>query len=200
MSETVLYGFGMDGNAYRYSEVHNGFRSAMAVWEIMEEKYLPPYIPEYVKKRYGDISFEKCVSLLSYKPTRLIPTLSDGNVAAKEVWDLVNNLDVPVQERICMATTFDNYLVKREDIPKVIEAFRSFEGKTSLSEQADILEELLEECPDCIAIGWNQTSVNSGWTEKGGYDEEHINSLPYNCLTGDVHFWLFDDLETVKEG
>ena len=47
-------------------------------------------------------------------------------------------------------------------------------------------------------MGWNGTSVTSeNWANTGGYDEEAEEALPYNCLTGDRHFWLFDEL---KEG
>ncbi|NBI80505.1 hypothetical protein D3Z48_00180 [Clostridiaceae bacterium] len=49
--------------------------------------------------------------------------------------------------------------------------------------------------PEIMAVGWNQTSVNgTTWDNDGGYDDEAEKSRPYNCLTGDKHFWLFDEL------
>ena len=81
----------------------------------------------------------------------------------------------------------------------MIEAFRAFEGdgnkgETNLGEQADILQSIYDD-PEAIAVGWNQTSVMcENWANIGGYDEEKDEPIPYNCLTGDKHYWLFDEL------
>lgn len=110
---------------------------------------------------------------------------------------LADRSDVSDVDRICLFTTFDNCLVKKDDIPKVIEVFRLFKGETSLKEQADILEQMYVD-DDCIAVGWNQTSVNGDtWVNLGGYDEDNDESIPYNCLTGTKHYWLFDEMKTI---
>lgn len=192
MSYTEIYAFGKDGNAHLAGEIHNAWRGGMAVWSIMELRHLPPLPPKYGMEchRYS---------------TR--PTAGKEN-PMQEIWDLADNLAVPVQQRIVLFTTFDNCLVKKEDIHRVIEAFRSFEGddhrgETDLGEQADILEDIAND-PEIIAVGWNQTSiVTKTWSNYNGYDEEKDEPIPYNCLTGDKHYWLFDDLkeggETVDE-
>lgn len=192
MSYTEIFGFDKDGNAYYYADIHNAYRGGMAIWRILEEKYLPPYIPEHVRKM-GITTSEECEARLGYKLTRCKSSLMGDN-AMKEIWELAGKDDVSVTDKICLFTTFDNCLVKKDDIPKVIEAFRCFDGETSLKEQADVLEKMYSD-EDCIAVGWNQTSVNGEtWVNFGGYDENNDEGIPYNCLTGTKHYWLFDEL------
>lgn len=164
MSYTELFGFDRKGNAYPQAEVENAWRGAMAIWNIMEKRHLPP---------------------APY--SRLM-----NPVEAKKIWGLYADKRVPMHERIVLLSTMDKCLVKKEDFPRLIEAFRKFEGDTSLPEQADILETMMAD-DDCIAVGWNQTTVSaSHWSR---YDEDADDEIPYNCLTGEDHFWLFDDLE-----
>lgn len=145
----------------------------MAIWQRLEEKYLPPYF-----SKYAHIETSRCYSM-------------DGE-AMNDIWRLANSKRVSEDDKICLLTTFDNVLVKKEDMQKVIDAFRNFDGETSLKEQADILEEMLKD-DDCIAVGWNQTSVNCDAWDKYEYDEETDEYKPYNCLSGDKHGWLFHD-------
>ena len=96
--------------------------------------------------------------------------------------------DMPEHEQIVLLTTYDYALIKRENFQQVVDAFRKFEGEASLKEQADVIEEALTD-EDCMAIGWNQTSVNSAfWT--GDYDEEIDEYTPYNINIGDKHWYL----------
>ena len=89
---------------------------------------------------------------------------------------------ISMNERIVMGTTLDRCLVRNDEIPKVIEAFRNFDGETSLKEQADILKEIYDS-GYYIAVGWHQNSISCEmWCE-------------YNCITDDNHWWLFDELE-----
>ena len=197
MSYTEIYSFDKDGNADFAGQVQNAWRGGMAVWTIMEKRYLPPYIPWYIKTcnwYYPGISPEEVNRRLGYEPSRTI-TLARDHDPALEIWNLVDNLQIPLHERIVMFTTFNNCLVKKEDIKRVVDAFRAFDGETSLKEQADILEELSAD-PDVIAVGWNGNSVNGdNWSNIGGYDEENDDYIPYNCLIGDKHYWLFDELK-----
>lgn len=195
MSYTEIFGFDKDGNAYSQADVKNAFRSGMAIWNAMEEKYLLPYVPQYARK-IGITTSKECESVLGYKPTRCSSIMEKG--AMDEIWGLAYRSDVSDVDKICLFTTFDNCLVKKDDISKVIEAFRSFEGETSLKEQADILEQMYLD-DDCIAVGWNQTSVNGDtWGNFGGYDEDNDEPIPYNCLTGTNHYWLFDEVNSSK--
>ncbi len=49
MSFTEIYAFDKAGIPRLYGVVHNAWRGAMAVWNIMEERHLPPFVPEYIK-------------------------------------------------------------------------------------------------------------------------------------------------------
>ena len=108
-----------------------------------------------------------------------------GNI--QEVVNLCYNKTVSLNEKICLMTTLDRVLVKKENFTKIIKAFREFEGNTSLKEQADILESQ----DDVIAVGWNQTSVCPNvWVD---------GEKPYNCLAEEEHWWLFEELQEMKE-
>lgn len=169
MSYTEIVGFNKEGNAYSQADIHNAFRGAMAIWRAMEEKYLT----------VG--RFSRCVM---------------GNEKdMREIWDLAGSNKVSENDKICLASTFDNVVVKRKDFQKVITAFREFDAETSLKEQADVLEEMLAD-EDCIAVAWNQTSVNKNtWLSGGGYDEKTDDYIPYNLNGGERHFYMFDESE-----
>ena len=113
--------------------------------------------------------------------------------AMKEIWDLVDNKDIPINERITLATTLDRVIVKKQDIPKIIKAFNSFGGNTNLSEQVKILQSMYVD-KKCIAVGWNQTSVNcSSWDCIGKI--KNGMAKPYNLKSGDKHWYLFDEIK-----
>ncbi len=201
MSTTEIYGFDEEGYAYFVGETKNAWFGAMAIWGILEKRYLPPYIPDYVKYcnwYRADMSYEEIVRRNGFEPSRTFPTLGKDN-PTQEIWDLADNENVSVTDKIVLFTTFDRCLVKKADIPKVIEAFLSFVGETSLKEQADILQQAFDDA-HCIAVGWNQTSVNSKTWGSYGYDEKSDEHVPYNCLTQNEHYWLFDELSTEFEG
>lgn len=150
MSYTEIYAFGKDGNGEKYGEVKNAFSGAFAVWDIMGRKHIGAG-----------------ASLCSMKQM-------------ERIWALFYDERVPFDERIVMGTTFDNCLVKRENIPQVVEAFKKFEGDTSLAEQAVILEEIYDS-GKYIAVGWNQTSVNCAeWSD-------------YNIFENNEHWYLFEE-------
>jgi len=143
MSCTEIYSFNNDGNTEYIADVENSWRGAMAIWSYLEKKYLQPYIPNYVKccNWYrSEMTSEEIFERIGFEPSRFSSFSEDNPM--KEVWNLADNTDIPEYERIVLFTTFDKFLVKKEDIPKVIVTFRKFEAETSLQEQADILEEL----------------------------------------------------------
>ncbi len=196
MSCTEIYGFDKEGNVYLQAEISNAWRGAMAIWESLEEKYLSPYIPDYIKHAnwYSpEMSFNEIVARNGFKPSRLLPSFGEGS-PVQEIWDLADSEKVCVTDKIVLFTTFDKVLVKKEDLSRVIEAFNAFEGETSLKEQAAVLQKMLGN-ENCIAVGWNQTSVSADTWGNYNYDDETDERLPYNCLTQDEHYWLFDELE-----
>lgn len=191
MSYTEIFGFDKDGNAYSAGEVQNAWRGAWSVWTYFEDKYLPLYIPDYIKYTIWykpNMSNEEVISKNGFKPTRL--NSNDGSI--QEIWNLVDDTSISVNERIVLMTTFDKVLVKKENLQQVINAFNSFPNKdTSLKQQAQILQTLLND-NNCIAVGWNQNSVCAdNWTNFNKVDD---TIKPYNCLKQDEHCWLFDEL------
>lgn len=195
MSCTEIYGFNKEGNAYLYAEVKNSFRSGIAVWRRLEKKYLPAYLPPYAKEM-GFTNAEDYNRQFDVDSSRVF-SMSNPD-AMREIWNLQDDKNVSVLDKICLHTTFDNCLIHKEDIPRIVEAFRAFDGETSLPEQADILEKMFND-DNCIAVGWNQTSVNADTWSNYDYDEENDVLIPYNCITGTKHYWLFDDLNTGDE-
>lgn len=197
MSCTEIYAFDKAGNAGLFGETGNSWRGAMAVWRIMEARHLPQYIPEHVKhmSRYRPgMTSAELEGMIGYRPSRISAPPGPED-PTKEIWELADNPKIPRHERIVLFTTFDNALVRREHFQEVIDAFRAFGGITSLPEQAEILEKMLLQ-KSIIAAGWNQTSVNGDtWANAGGYDEETEEEIPYNCLTGTRHYWIFDEID-----
>lgn len=193
MSSTEIYFFNKDGICSGMDSVKNAWRGAMAVWSILEEKYLPPYRPSYVP---DNMTMEEFEQRFGYKPNRLSITAFRGKEnPAKDIWDLFENERVSLADRIVLGTTLDWALVRRKEIEQVIQAFKSFIGETNLTEQAAILEECLKD-ENITAIGWNQTSVNADtWMNAGEYKGNDEVYEPYNFLEQDKHWWLFDELE-----
>lgn len=176
MSYTEVFGFNKNGDAYSIGEIKNAFRGAMAVWTIVEKKYLPPWKPEWALSDDEEYS-----------------RVSDMNGKGfEEIWALADSEKLTEVDRIVLKSTFDNVLVMKKDIKKLLECFRAFEGETSLKEQADMIEyHLVEHDPEAIA--WNGTSVNSdNWCNYGGEDENE-EPIPYNLNAGDRHWDLFED-------
>lgn len=195
MSCTEIYAFDIKGNAYLFGTVSNSWRGAMAIWRYLEEKYLPPYIPNYMRS-LGVTTAEECKRQMNFVPTRCSACQIRD---MQEIWDLCDSPKLSEAERICLYTTFDRYLIKKEDIPRVVKAFKEFEGDTSLKAQAEILEKAYKD-DNCMAIGWNQTSVCAdNWGTYGGYDQELDKVIPYNCLNDDNHDWIFEEMEACNE-
>lgn len=101
----------------------------------------------------------------------------------KKVCDL-SEQNIDRVDKIILFTTFDNYLIKKEDIPIIVECFNHNDYKdTSLKEQADIIQSLQDD-EDCIAIGWNHNSINANnWVTK-----------KYNVLRDNKHYFIFDEI------
>ena len=131
-----------------------------------------------------------------YKPSRLSITAAvEKENPANQIWDLFENESISMDDRIVLGTTLDRVLVRRNEIGKVIHAFRNFQGITNLKEQTDILSKLMQD-ESISAVGWNQTSVNADtWMTAGGLSDNDEGRLPYNYQKQDDHWWLFDELE-----
>lgn len=193
MSCVEIYSFDKAGLAHLVGTVNNSFRGAFAVWAGLEKRYLSPHIPSYVKGAnwYADgMTYEQVCKRIHYEPSRVTDICNSK--AMREIWDLFYSKEVSLIDCICLGTTFDYVLVRRENIGKVIDAFLHFESNTSLLEQAEILQKILLN-QDCVAVGWyNSNSAGNSW-ETSGFEKDGKNT-PYNCTTQKDHWWLFDEI------
>lgn len=160
-----MYAINQDGNASLHKGFKNSFRGAILIWRWLAKKYL------------GDIPFF---------------TLMHEN--DKSLWNLAYDQSIKESHRIVLANTFDNVLVRRENLLRLIKAMRSFDKDCGdsghIPEQADALEALLNDS-NVLAIGWNQTSVvNCLWQSR--YDENE-NEIPFNIKNDIEHWFLFED-------
>lgn len=187
MSCTEINIFDNSGESVDTFEVKNAFRGAMAIWGILEKKYLPEYVPDWAKV----LSDEGRRNIFKDGISRIV------NGDMQDVWNLQNDNRLSRHEKIVLLSTFDNVLVKKENFNELIEAFEQFEGETSLKEQSEIIKNLGD---NITAIGWNQTSVcHNKWN---GFiiesDDEDI-LIKYNYHKDTDHWWMFDH-ESLKIG
>lgn len=179
MSWSEVYSFTKDGYANFYGEVQNANRGCMAVWQILEKKYLPSLpIPSY----WGSIGGGNY-----YSRTYVV----DNRGLMKQIWNLANE-DSPLteEERIVLITTFDKVLVKKEMLPSVIHAYENFNGDTNLKEVAEILKKALNDS-EIIAIGFS-ISLTDGWTNWGNEENEE-GDRPYNIFKQNDHWFLGEE-------
>jgi len=181
MSCTEIYGL-KKNSVVCIGETRNAWRGAMAVWKIIEKKYLPKFVP-----KWGSPCEE-------YSRT----TCLGSDKGLEEIWDLYKSPRLPRAERIVLGSTFDNVLVKVDRIAELLSAFREFEGETSLKEQADIIERTVREDPEIVAIGWNQTSVNGDTWATENYDEKEDVHRGYNLETGTKHWFLLEKIDNLQ--
>ena len=185
MSYAEIVKFGKDGKGVEFAQIKNAWRGAAAIWDIIGDRYLGEFIPDYVKAM---------PHLKKEKHSRMA---QEG--ALKEVWDCYGRSDISLTDKIVLGTTFDWVTVKRKDIPDLLKAFREFDGETSLKEQADAIEQEFNADPELKAIAWCQTSVcENKWTS---YKHNRLSeeSFPYNIKRHKQHFDLFSDFAEQKE-
>lgn len=188
MSYTEIFKFNKVGDAESVAEIRNAHRGAMSIWIILEEKYLPSLPqPTWANHVTDDRKYWSRTSSALF--------LEEGDHPMAPIWKLFDDDRMSRKEKIVLGSTFDNVIVLKKNLKELVEAFESFEGETSLIEQANELKKLLNE--DIEAIGFNQTSViGDTWTNKGGFDEETEEYLPYNILKEEGQHWeLFKEIK-----
>ena len=91
MSYTIIYPFNDKGTCDVDSQVNikSAFRGAMAIWRILEEKYLPPFRPSYVPE---GMSMEEFQARFGFKPSRLgITSCVQEGDPLEPLWALFDN-------------------------------------------------------------------------------------------------------------
>ena len=192
MSCTEIYAL-KNSKTYCIGEVRNSFRGAMAIWKSMEKKYLPKYIPDWAKS----------LNRTDAEYSRTTTSMSSDEEPINEIWSLFKNDNVSKEHKIVLGSTFDNVLVKTENIGILLDAFRSYDAETSLKEQAELIEKAIKDDPDIIAIGWNQTSVNCDvWTcckWDGTNDEDGEKNYRDYLINKDEDHWFLLEAIDKKE-
>jgi DNA repair exonuclease SbcCD ATPase subunit len=111
---------------------------------------------------------------------------------------LARDPQIEESERICLISTYEFAIVKRENLGRLIKALREFPANdTSLKEQAAVLEGWLndDESDSLTAIAWNQCSVCGDSWHNYHYDKEKGCSYSYRLYEDNIHVYVFDELE-----
>ena len=200
--QTEIYVFGDDGNARLYGETGSEMLGKTRVWEVLEERHLPPYRPSFVP---SDVPGNQVESYVGFKPKRIHAGQPEREKALNEIFDLIYSGKLSRNERVVLVSTFDNVVVEQSFLPRVIEALRTFtdEHNENLVAQASLLEKALND-PEIWGIAWNQSSMHSDrWDsyipykkgEHDDWDEEYANDEgichfrePYNMNRDNVHW------------
>jgi len=167
MSYTTLYLVPIVGEIESYAEFRNSFRSAYLVWHNMSKKYLGMEVPLH------------------------------DNEEMRKVWNLFKTSFIPMEDRIVIASTFDRVMVRRTEIPKLLDAISSYISRFDGGNLVDMVEELQKLAEDrvCYAVCWNQTSVSDTWYVR---DDDEEDSRLYDISKDEDHWFLFDELERIN--
>lgn len=199
---TEIFAFGDDGNARRYGETGQEMLGKTRIWEVLEERYLPLYRPSFVPDH---IEASQLEDYMGFKPKRIHASHTDRDKALNEIFDLIYSGKLTRNERVVLMSTFDNVVVEKSFLPRVIEALRTFTDKhnENLLAQADLLKKALND-PEIWGIAWNQSSMHSDrwdsyvpyqkgehpdWNEADANEQGVVHFRePYNMNRDNVHW------------
>lgn len=179
MSYTTLYSVPEKGSIESIHEFSNASGSAMYIWNQLYQKYLP----------------------------QVVYFLGDDKTM-DALWKLIDDKKLKPFERICLGFTFDRVMVKRENISKLISAFKDFHAEAKINFPQNVCHlpdqikelELLEMNEDIYAVCWCQTSVASdvwyvpeGECKECGHESEEQRLWDISLDKG--HFFLFEQYD-----
>jgi len=184
MTYTTIYSVPKEGELKMEAELGTAHWSAPAVWTMVCEEWLDD-------KDYHFLQTD-----------------------CSKLWALSDDERLPFWQRIVLATTYDNVIVKLENLPKVIWVMREFyvefkkrypEHGCHLPEQADVLQRIFDE-GTAFGVCWTQTSVCAdSWEvcEKceccGQYLEDGEIRLFDLSKDDDYGAWLLFNIEGLKD-
>lgn len=204
MSSCILFIVNVDGDVVESQQFKNSWGGAALIWDYFTEKYFP--LPA------GKKSWERQVGMFA----NLQP-----------IWDLQDREDLPEEEYAVLLSTFDNVMVKREDLEYLADCFETvlrdmppyLENYSTranhMQAEADAFRKLAKD-PTVQAVCWQQTTVSEDmWWESPeepeNYDDlteeeqkrfDNLDGKPYNINMGQKHWFLFhkeDDKENEDE-
>lgn len=129
MSYTEIIMFDKNGNPHSSGRVQNASQGSYSIWNLLTNKYL--------NRNFNNIDSKQ----------------------EQETWNLFQDSRLTDTEKIVLGSTFDYVLINKEDINKVVDAYKKFckefstseRFQLSLDKQSVILEKL-ESDEDCIAV------------------------------------------------
>ncbi len=168
MSETVLYGLDDNNSLMALGEYINSHLAAPTIWNVMA-------------RHVGKDSF------FSYG-------MSESET--KAFWGVWKLPTVPTFEKIVMLSTYDNVWVSKENIVKLLDAFKEF-IKTFPEANTHIPRYIqdIEKAENLKGVCWHISSIGEDpWFEWNDEDEE----VQYDFKSGDKHWELFEYLNSFK--
>lgn len=147
-------------NPYHAGETQNAWRGAMYVWNQIAIDY------------FGLQSF---------------PTFDED--MQWKIWNAQKHHEIKDFERVVLASTMDNAVLKGSDAKALVEHFRKYaeaHPNSSIGEQADIIESL--NASDDQFIAWCQTTVSGFWGRE--FNEETEEYDYYDVTSGSKHFFV----------
>ncbi len=184
MSSTELYSVQPNGDVIYFADVKNSWLGAMFIWNKLSETHLGWDTLEY--------------SMRSFRDARKMENGKKGDLGLQPLWDLWQT-DIPRHHKICLMTTLDGFLVRRENLPTLHDALTRFDNdfpNSNLTEQSRSIFREEEDDPDFTAICWS-ISLVSGFWQVPTDDEE---PRPYNINIDTGHHYLFDILKDFEKG
>lgn len=174
MSYTEIYGVPPKGEIELIGEVHNAHRGAMFIWNRLWESHL---------SHVGSFAY------LSHRDPEEMGLL----------WDLWRT-DIPEHHKVCLISTFDWCMVKRENLDRLKQAFALFDSEFNNSNLPGQIKVLTGLPSKYIAVCWNQTSVNTdAWLRDIVLEDEDPDDWKmYDVSICESHFFLFDFLNEGK--
>ena len=180
MSSKTLISFDKKGEQQEVKEYRNSHRWAIFHWTQFAEKYL-------IKKDHMENPLESGFIFMM------------DEEKAKKLWALSKDSKLPLYERACLTASYDNVVLKHENIEKFCGHILEFANDFKLGHYAQMYLDLLElvNDKDCLGVCWIATSVcGDAWQVYEGED----NCRGYNLLKDKGHYFLYDDVAVKLDG
>jgi len=164
MSRTELYIIDEKGDVRFKDGFRNSYRGAVMIWSQLVEAHI------------FKTNKLRC-SLIA------LPCFDDSGLGKYQflLGDIAYDKNIPIEDRIILVGTFDHCIVKRENIPKYLDALEKYMIKYdcgNLDDQYKAIKQIYDDAKykNIVGICWNQTSVSCGvWSAPWDKEkEEHI--------------------------
>lgn len=193
MSCTTIYKIEKNGDVIPFEDIKNAHRVSMTIWEIMYKTY-----NQYVTDKIERPAWMPESEPLNFGYLQIIGQMDP-------FWGLFKNKDIERNDRLVFGFTFDYVIVRKKDIPELIEAHKEFiqfyKGNdlfpnidfTGLEAMVRIMEELVND-KECIGLATCISLIASHWVVS---DEDSEDERPYNIFTKTKHWNLFNDTNQI---